>query len=154
MAYPSIKLVEEIVDLFNKSGASELEFSDATLKFRIRRGEASVAAADRDTAAIIPASDDRQPRDIVPPTADLAVISFLHGVFHHAPAPGEQPFVSIGSKVLEGQQLGILEAMKVFMPIVCPADGVVTHIHVENGVEVTTGQPLFTVSPSMPGDAA
>ncbi|HVQ66866.1 MAG TPA: biotin/lipoyl-containing protein [Bradyrhizobium sp.] len=146
MVFPSIELVEEIVDLFNRSGASELEFSDASLKFRIRRGSGSATPADAIRAVVASPSVDGPPRPVASPGSDLPVTSFMHGVFHHAPAPGEKQFVSIGAQVAKDQQIGILEAMKVFMPVVAPIDGFVAVIHVENGIEVAVGQPLVTIS--------
>jgi acetyl-CoA carboxylase biotin carboxyl carrier protein len=155
MVFPSIELVEEIIDLFNRSGASELEFSDASLKFRIHRGNGGAATANVGKAVVASPSDDGPSRLTASPASDLPVTSFMHGVFHHAPAPGEKPFVTIGAQVVKDQQIGILEAMKVFMPVVAPIDGFVAVIHVENGVEVAVGQPLVTISAAMgPGNVS
>lgn len=142
MVFPSIELVEEIIRLFDKSGASELEFSDASLKFRIRRVAGAATPATADPTVV--ASPSAAP--VVSPVADLPVTSFMHGTFHHAPAPGEAPFVSVGAQVVKDQQIGILEAMKVFMPVVAPIDGFIAVIHADNGVEVAVGQPLMTIS--------
>jgi len=78
----------------------------------------------------------------------------MHGVFHRASAPGEKPFVEIGSKVAKDQQIGILEAMKVFMPVVSPVDGMIVQIHAENATDVSVGQALMTVALIGAGDAA
>jgi len=154
MVFPSIELAEEIIDLFNKSGASEFEFCDGTLRFKIRRSVAVAATTNVRTAAVVPPSGDAPPRVAASPASDLPVTSFMHGVFHHAPAPDQAPFVTIGTSVVKDQQIGILEAMKVFMPVVAPVDGFVTIIHVENGIEVAAGQPLLTISTMAPAGAA
>ena len=160
MVFPSIELVERIVDLFNRSGASELEFSDATMSFRIRRagngvGAESNGAAKRAPVVDTTVSDDGSgPSPTSSPPAEVTVTAFMHGVFHRAPAPGEEPCVSIGSKVSKDQQIGILEAMKVFTPIAAPIDGTVSRFYVDNGAEIAVGQPLVTVSSFLAGDAA
>ena len=58
----------------------------------------------------------------------------------------EKPFVEVGSKVTKDQQIGILEAMKVFMPVVSPIDGTIIRIEAENGTDVSVGQALMTVA--------
>jgi acetyl-CoA carboxylase biotin carboxyl carrier protein len=149
MVFPSIALIEQIIELFNKSGASELEFSDEFLKFRIRRSAAVAPTATVGTAVAISPSVVAPPRMTASPASDLPVTSFMHGVFHHAPAPDQAPFVTIGAAVVKDQQIGILEAMKVFMPVVAPMNGVVAVIHVENGIEVAARQPLVTISSTL-----
>jgi len=78
----------------------------------------------------------------------IVVTAAMHGVFHRAPAPGTEPFVSGGGSVVRGQQLCILEAMKLFNTVAAPQDGVVATIHVENGEYVMAGQALFTLAPA------
>lgn len=45
------------------------------------------------------------------------------GVFYAAPAPGDEPFVRVGSKVKAGETLCIIEAMKVLNEVTAEADG-------------------------------
>jgi len=33
------------------------------------------------------------------------------------------------------------------MPVVAPIDGIVAHIHIDNAVDVASGQALFTIVP-------
>lgn len=43
------------------------------------------------------------------------------GVFYAAPAPGDEPFVRVGSKVKAGETLCIIEAMKVLNEVTAEA---------------------------------
>ncbi|MEV2274679.1 acetyl-CoA carboxylase biotin carboxyl carrier protein subunit [Nocardiopsis sp. NPDC049922] len=52
----------------------------------------------------------------------------LVGTVYLAPEPGAAPFVSVGDRVREGQQLAIVEAMKLMNPIVADRDGVLTRV--------------------------
>ena len=84
------------------------------------------------------------------PEADAAagsvcVCSPLVGTFYHAPKPGEPPFVRPGDTVEAGQQVGILEAMKLMNPIEADQRGVVTEILVPDGTPVEYGQPLIAL---------
>lgn len=67
------------------------------------------------------------------------------GVFYSAPAPGEKPFVSVGSKVEKGDVLCIVEAMKLMNEISAETDGEITEVCVEDGAVVEFGQPLFYI---------
>jgi acetyl-CoA carboxylase biotin carboxyl carrier protein len=69
----------------------------------------------------------------------------MHGTLHHAADPESAPFVRLGSAIVTGQTLFIMEAMKVFTPVTAPCDGVVTAIHATNGEDVAAGQPLATI---------
>lgn len=55
------------------------------------------------------------------------------GVFYAAPAPGDEPFVHVGSKVKAGETLCIIEAMKVLNEVTAEADGEVLEICVADG---------------------
>ena len=73
------------------------------------------------------------------------VTSPLVGVFYAAPAEDAEPFVSVGDTVKKGQQLAIVEAMKLMNEIECEYNGTVAEILVENGQAVEYGQPLFRI---------
>ena len=67
------------------------------------------------------------------------------GVFYAAPAPGDEPFVHVGSKVKAGETLCIIEAMKLMNEIPSEVDGTVAEICVGNGQVVEYNQPLFRI---------
>ena len=70
------------------------------------------------------------------------------GTFYRAPAPGEAPFVEVGSKVSNGQTICILEAMKLMNELEAELSGEVVEILVENGTPVEYNQVLMLVRPS------
>ena len=74
-----------------------------------------------------------------------AVTSPMVGTAYLGPDPTSEAFVSLGSKVAEGQTLMIIEAMKVMNPIPAPRAGTVKDILVQNGQPVEFGQPLFVI---------
>ena len=143
----SLATIKDILDAFARSGAEELEVADGTLRLRVLRrrkaesatiGAAPMATVETEFAGATPAPADD----------GIVVTAAMHGVFHRAPAPGTEPFVSAGRRVMRGQQLCILEAMKVFNTVAAPQDGVVATIHVGDGEDVMAGQPLFTLAPA------
>ncbi len=73
------------------------------------------------------------------------VASPMVGVAYLSPEPGQPPFVTIGSKVAQGQTLLLIEAMKTFNQIRAPRAGTVTRILIEPGTPVEYGEPLLIV---------
>jgi acetyl-CoA carboxylase biotin carboxyl carrier protein len=153
MTTPSFAVVEKIIELFDKSGAAELEYSCEGLSFKIRRAARGSPASSKDVrltsseAASLIAEGALASSVPARSWDEQIVVAFMHGVFHRSSAPGERPFVEVGSEVRKDQQIGILEAMKVFMPVVAPIDGTVAHIHIDNAADVASGQALFTIAP-------
>jgi acetyl-CoA carboxylase biotin carboxyl carrier protein len=69
------------------------------------------------------------------------------GVFYSAPSPGADPFVAVGQRVVPGQVLCILEAMKLMNEITSEYAGVVSRMLPENGQLVSLGDDLFWIDP-------
>ena len=87
----------------------------------------------------------------VPPPgrSDLVEItSPMVGTFYRAAAPGEEPFVEVGSNVKVGQTICILEAMKLMNEIESELNSEIVEILVENGTPVEFGQVLMRVKQS------
>lgn len=70
------------------------------------------------------------------------------GVFWRAPEPGAPPFVDVGTVVEAGQQLCIVEVMKLMTPVHADLAGTVSAIHVGNGEKVQCGTPLLSIVPA------
>jgi acetyl-CoA carboxylase biotin carboxyl carrier protein len=68
------------------------------------------------------------------------------GVFWRAPEPGAAPFVEVGQRVEVGQELCIVEVMKLMNRVPSTVAGVVTAVHVGNGDAVEFGTALFTIA--------
>ncbi|HEY6794933.1 MAG TPA: biotin/lipoyl-containing protein [Kineosporiaceae bacterium] len=68
------------------------------------------------------------------------------GVFYRAPEPGAKAFVEIGDFVVTGQQIAIIEVMKLMLPVTAETDGQVEQILRENNTPVEYGEPLFVIA--------
>lgn len=68
-----------------------------------------------------------------PAASATEVRSPMVGVFYAAPAPGDEPFVRVGSKVKAGETLCIIEAMKLLNEVTAEADGEVVEICATDG---------------------
>jgi acetyl-CoA carboxylase biotin carboxyl carrier protein len=104
-------------------------------------GAAAVAGASAAAATAAALSS----ADAVDPKHPGLIASPMVGVVYLAPEPGAAPFVTLGSKVAQGQTLLLIEAMKTFNQVRAPRAGTVTRILVEAGTPVEYGEPLMVV---------
>lgn len=126
--------VQEILRLVDESQFDEFELETPRLTIRFRRRDNSVLGSQPP-----PAPPDEAPPGLVDVTAPMV------GTFYRAPAPGEAPFVEVGSPVEEQTQVCILEVMKLMSAVVAGASGVVVEICRSNGEAVEYGDVLFRI---------
>ncbi|MDH3746251.1 MAG: acetyl-CoA carboxylase biotin carboxyl carrier protein [Acidobacteriota bacterium] len=69
------------------------------------------------------------------------------GTFYSAPSPDAEAYVEVGSKVVKGQVLCIVEAMKLLNEIESDVDGEIKEIIPKNAQPVEYGEPLFAIKP-------
>ena len=95
------------------------------------------------------ANEPDVPQVAPPGRSDLLdITSPMVGTFYRAAAPGEDPFVELGSNVKVGQTICILEAMKLMNEIESEFNAEIIEILVENGTPVEFGQVLMRVKQS------
>ncbi len=71
------------------------------------------------------------------------------GTFHRSSEPGGKPFVRDGDIVGLGQQVAILEAMKMMMPVAADRAGEVVKVLVPDATPVEYGERLIAIAPAM-----
>ena len=103
---------------------------------------AQVAAPTVAPAAPEPAT---QTPAAAPEPKGTEVTAPMVGVFYAAPAPGDEPFVRVGSEVKAGETLCIIEAMKVLNEVTAETDGEVLEICVADGDLVEFGSCLMRI---------
>ena len=100
-----------------------------------------------DTVSV--ANEPETPQVAPPGRSDLTdITSPMVGTFYRAAAPGEDPFVEVGSNVKVGQTICILEAMKLMNEIESEFNAEIVEILVDNGTPVEFGQVLMRVKQS------
>lgn len=79
--------------------------------------------------------------------SSIDIIAPLEGVFYRAPAPGAPPFVEVDRIVEAGDQVAIVEVMKLMNSIKAPRKGKIREILVPNETLVKMGQVLMILDP-------
>ena len=151
----NLKEIREILELLKGSDVSEFELGRGDMVLKLRRGPANapVVLPPSAPAAPAPAAPARA-ASVPPPTASVPpmptykeILSPIVGTFYRSPAPDAAPFVEVGTRVVKGQVLCIVEAMKIMNQIESDTTGTISAIIVENAQPVAYGQALFHVTP-------
>lgn len=110
-----------------------------------------VDLADAAGAAEVPATPATPATLATPVTTDAderhRVSAPLVGTFYQAPEPGAPPFVRVGDVVEPGQQVGIIEAMKLMNPIESDRRGRVAEVLVDDSTPVQFDDALIVLDP-------
>ena len=127
--------------------AVELERASAAQPVAVPMPMPSAMAAPVAAPATAPAAPEPavQAPAAAPESQGTEVTAPMVGVFYAAPAPGDEPFVRVGSKVKAGETLCIIEAMKVLNEVTAEADGEVLEICVADGDLVEFGNCLMRI---------
>lgn len=127
--------------------AVELERASAAQPVAVPMPVPSAMAAPVASPAAMPAAPEpaAQAPVAAPEPKGTEVTAPMVGVFYAAPAPGDEPFVHVGSKVKAGETLCIIEAMKVLNEVTAEADGEVLEICVADGDLVEFGSCLMRI---------
>jgi acetyl-CoA carboxylase biotin carboxyl carrier protein len=141
-------LIRELSALLEETGLSEIEIEQSGLRVRVVRGSQFTAAAAMAPMSATPAVAPAGITSVAasdPAKHPGVVASPMVGTAYLAPEPGARPFVEVGSKVLAGQTLLIVEAMKTMNQIPAPRAGTVKQILIEDGRPVEFGEPLMII---------
>jgi acetyl-CoA carboxylase biotin carboxyl carrier protein len=142
------ELIRELAQLLDETGLTEIEIDREGMRVRVARQSPPVAAALPATPAVLQRPATPVPAEAAdgdPAKHPGCVRSPMVGTAYLAPEPSAPPFVGVGSRVVQGQTLLIIEAMKTMNHIPAPKAGVVTRILVGNRQPVEFGEPLVIV---------
>ncbi|MGN9776509.1 acetyl-CoA carboxylase biotin carboxyl carrier protein [Micromonospora sp. H33] len=129
---------------------------------RVQAGELLVALEWPDTPAggpvvvaapAAPPAAAGGPGEAPPADGTFTISAPLVGTFYRAPGPGAPPFVEVGQDVAAGQQVAIVEAMKLMNPVDADRPGRVVEVCVADGTPVEYGEVLFVLAPPPEADA-
>lgn len=173
----SFKEVEEILKIIDQFPLAEVRFEHGDLKLYVRRDNPLQAEQDGTAAAPTKLSSGEAPAGVskparvqpasasasapTPASAALgirapdaereglvAVRAPMMGVFYSTPAPDAPPFVTPGQEVAEGDDLCIIEVMKVMNLIKSPCTGIVEDIGALHAAMVDKSQALVWIRPA------
>lgn len=149
-----------LLEEFTRSGIRELHVRKADFELYLSTEPASGGLRPVETVTTAVPSPAATPAPALPSIAapsagsepasalpDNAVIVSAPnlGTFYRAPKPGAANYVEVGSKVNVGDELCLIEVMKLFTAVRAEISGRIHAVLVEDGATVEVGQPLFAV---------
>ena len=134
-------------NLFDKSHSTNNSLNNSTKNDPLEKQKTTSQSPSIDNINL---KSNTETSQIPPPGRSglTEITSPMVGTFYRAAAPGEDPFVELGSKVNVGQTICILEAMKLMNEIESEFNAEIVEILVENGTPVEFGQVLMRVKQS------
>lgn len=137
------KEIKKLVKLLKEEDLAVLSISDEDTHIYIeQKGEAVSAepAPQRDSGAAAVQKEE---------SSDLAEITAgqIGTFYNQKDENSDETFVSVGDKIKKGDQVGFIEAMKVFNDVKSDVSGVVEEIAVANGDAVEFGDVLIRIRP-------
>lgn len=128
-----------LMDRFEASTLHTMKLSCQDFSIELTRGG---AAAPMSVPTAVPSPAPAAPKAEAP-----AISAPLVGTYYAAPAPGQEPFVSVGKQVKKGQTVCLIEAMKMMSEVPAPCDCVIEEVLKADGDLAAFGEALFRYKP-------
>jgi acetyl-CoA carboxylase biotin carboxyl carrier protein len=148
--------VREILRIIDESELDELRIDMPGFRLHVRRGAAAEAEpATAPPSERGPATEPGPPTEPGPasePTANGAatIEAPMLGTFYRASAPGQRPYVEVGSRVEPDTVVCLIEVMKMMNSVKAGLAGTVVEVCATNAELVEYGEPLFRVDTQRP----
>jgi acetyl-CoA carboxylase biotin carboxyl carrier protein len=133
--------ITSLLQLVAEEGIATLEFESSQFSIRIQRQSTEPSAM---PLPVLPAQAHEVTSVALPGVTQ--VCAPVDGLFYRAASEGGTPLCEVGTVVMRGAPLCIIEAMKIMNQIEADCAGCVTDVLVADGNMVRQGQPLFNIT--------
>ena len=159
------KEIEELIKFVAKAGVSAVNLELKDFKITIKNSQPKVEQIVQTIAppvvmaapapAAVASAPSPAPASTTPPPAAasddakyITVKSPMIGTFYRAAGPDKPILANVGDEIKPGQELCIIEAMKLFNEIESEVSGRIVKVLVDNSKPWEYDTPLFLVDPS------
>jgi acetyl-CoA carboxylase biotin carboxyl carrier protein len=142
--------VREILRIIDESELDELRIEMTGFRLHVRRGGAPPPPEQVEPGPAR-AGPAPEPESAAPPASANGAATIdapMLGTFYRASAPGERPFVDVGSEVEPDTVVCLIEVMKMMNSVKAGVSGTVVEVCASNAELVEYGEPLFRVDPA------
>ncbi|MFT5602128.1 MAG: acetyl-CoA carboxylase biotin carboxyl carrier protein [Flavobacteriales bacterium] len=156
--------IQDLIKFVSKSGVSEVEIEQKDFKISIKSGAPKKGKNEPETVYIQQPQQMQQlaapqaaPVAAAPavPVAEVEEVSNLIeikaqmiGTFYRKSSPDTPAFVEVGDTIKAGDEICIIEAMKLYNKIESEVSGKIVKVLVDDSTPVEFDQVLFLVDPS------
>jgi acetyl-CoA carboxylase biotin carboxyl carrier protein len=161
------KQIQELIKMINKSNIGELTIEQKDFRVTIRQKEEHItqmvsAVASQPAPVQIaapqsptgnqqqaPGTSGEKPKAAeTVPTNTITIKSPMIGTFYRKSSPDKPNLVDVGTDIIPGSVVCIIEAMKLFNEIESEVKGRIVKVLVDDASPVEYDQPLFLVEPA------
>lgn len=149
-----VKEIEGLIDFIAKSGLEEVNIETEQIKLVVKRNLPIVQQIAPVASPPAPAQASQAATAAPDTTSSEPANNYVEckapmiGTFYRAANPDASPFVQVGDQVTKGQQLCVIEAMKLFNEIEADVAGTIVKVLVDDASPVEYDQPLFLIDPA------
>lgn len=159
--------IQTLIKFVSKSGVNEVELETKDFKINIKTGASKVEVAQmampmnyqpqpmpqaQAPAAVAAPAQAPAPKADKPAASDddkyVAIKSPMIGTFYRSANPESPAFINVGDEIKPGDNICIIEAMKLFNEIESEVSGKIVKVLVDDATPVEYDQPLFLIDPS------
>lgn len=145
--------VRVLAELLKETDLTEIEYQIDSLRIKVQRAMQQTVVSSfhhQESAKSISSTSEYTDKAVEAKSDGLVdhpgiIEAQMVGTVYLSPGPGTKHFISVGSKVSQGETLFIIEAMKVMNMIKAPRSGEVKHIFVKDGQPVEYGDPVLII---------
>jgi len=141
--------IEKLIDIMKNNELTEVTLEDNDKSLVIKTNGYTPAVRN------VQCSEEEACADTVSPDSETApaeekknlvpVISNMIGLYYSRPKPDAEPYVKIGDEVKEGQEICIIETIKLVNKIKSEVSGRVAELCIEDGKPVEYGQVIMYI---------
>ena len=137
------KIIKELSDYLEEFNLSELEYTEKDTKIKVSKN--NITISNQPSPSNI--NSNLKSENLTPSTqkTGIQITSPIIGTAYHAPEPGAKKFSEVGKKIIKGETIMIVEAMKTMNHVPSTVDGIIKEVCVEDGQPVEYGQTIIIV---------
>jgi acetyl-CoA carboxylase biotin carboxyl carrier protein len=135
-----LDFIHQLIEFVSRSPIGELEIERGGVRVRIAK-QATPAQPVQQAGTAVSSNTGSS----IPTVARHSIRAPLTGVFYRSGTEGEPPLASVGDMVVEGQKVGVLEAMKTFNVVESDRAGRIVQVAFEENAAVQSGDMLFVL---------
>ena len=136
------KEIKKLVKLLKEEDLTVLSISDENTHIHIEQKDGGSVVQPASNSAAQPPESEENTSGLIEITAEQ-----IGTFYNQKDENSDETFVSEGDRISKGDQVGFIEAMKVFNDVKSNAAGTIEEITVENGDAVEFGDVLLRVRP-------
>ena len=141
--------VVRLIELLKEHDLEEIETESSSVRIRVKNRPVNATEENKGLVGNSAVRDENGPvlEKVDASDSELFIVNApIVGTVYSSPEPEREPFVEVGSEVVKGDILCLIEAMKLMNEIDTEKNGKIVSVFVKNGQSVQYGDPLFAIN--------